>query len=177
VLRACPIVALAAGCASTGGASQGVTHLIGTADIDHDGLRGGRLAGEFGFRGVELSLDAETQRQFRANDAGSSFGGGVDLGLRLSIFGLLITDNDHRLEHWFDLGAEGRAGGGFNSVDSFGQVSAGGWVEIGLWSGTDYPALILDARRQITTGPWNDETVFGIGLAWTVRTTSPDFDP
>nr|HEX4316446.1 hypothetical protein [Kofleriaceae bacterium] len=172
------VAALAlAGCASIGSASQGVEHLTGAADVDHGGFRGARVAGEFGFRGVELSVDADVQRQQRSDAASTATGTAVDLGLRLSIFGLLMSDGDHHLEHWFDLGAEGRAGGGVTSSDAYGEVSAGGWVEIGLRSGTDYPALIVDVRREVTTGPWADDTVFGIALAWTVRTSSdsPDY--
>lgn len=166
-MRRCLVVLLVA-CRSSAGPAQISTHMTVTGQLDDQGFHGLEGRVEAGVHGVELSLDLEGQGVTRKNDPDTHGAGGIDLGLRLSLFGMLAK-GDHALEHWFDLGAEGYAGGGFTGIDTFGQASVGGWVEFGLWTGDSYPALILDVRRTVYSAPWNTATVFGVAFSFARR--------
>jgi hypothetical protein len=155
-------------------AGQGVYHATGAIQLDDNGVRGGEVSTSGGISGIQLSLDAEVQGLARPipelpGSVRRNTGGGVDLGLRVSLLGVLA--NDHRLEHWFDFGGSAMVGGGLvhpARLETFAEASVGGWVEIGLYPGPRYPSLVFEVRRVVIDG-WDSATVFAIGLAYTKR--------
>ncbi|HEU0036700.1 MAG TPA: hypothetical protein VFQ53_39070 [Kofleriaceae bacterium] len=166
--------------ASCAGTYELATRTSGNAQLDDEGLRGGELQAAGGFGGVQLVLDAEVQRLVRDEpDAGivrRNRGGGIDLGLRVSLPGVLAPHSEHRLERYFDFGFGGTVGGGFVKparLETFGQAVVSGWIELGLpIGGRRYPVIVLEARRAAISG-WNDATVFVVGIGLARRT--PDF--
>lgn len=158
-----------AGCAST---TYEVAHVGGNVRIT-DGLRGGEVAASYAINGIGVSAAVTGDQYKRAVFDGEQqrFGGGIDVGLRASVFGLIAKDN--KLDHWLDLGGAAGVGGGLiypARLSTYGEAWFGGWMTIGLAPGAAYPSLVLDVRRQAVTD-WDDETVFSVGLAFTRRFT------
>lgn len=160
---------LLAGCATT---THEVVHMGGNVRIT-DGVRGGEITTSYAINGVGLSaaLTGDTYKRPVFDGEQQHFGGGIDIGLRASVFGLIAKDN--KLDHWLDLGGAAGAGGGLiypARLSTYGEAWFGGWMTIGLAPGAAYPSLVLDVRRQAVT-EWDNETLFSIGLAFTRRFT------
>lgn len=158
----------AVGCAGT---THEVAHVGGNVRIT-DGVRGGELAASYAIDGIGVSLAATGDHFKRPVFDGEQqhFGGGIDLGLRVSPFGLAKQD---AISHWFDFGGAIGGGGGLiypARLSTYGEGWVGGWMTIGLAPGTGYPSLVLDVRRQAVTD-WDNETLFSVGLAFTRRYT------
>lgn len=147
-------------------------HVGPSVQIDGSGLSGGELAASHSFGGLGLAAHAFGERLEREEVGGirrRATGIGIDLGLRLSLFGLVA--DDHRLEHWFDIGLSGGTGGGGIKparLETFGHAWIGFFTTVGLWRGERYPSLMLEVRRETVQG-WDDRTVFVVGLAFTRR--------
>jgi len=138
-----------------------------------DGVRGGELATSYAINGIGVSAAVTGDQYKRAVFDGEQqrFGGGIDIALRASVFGMLAKDN--KLDHWLDLGGAAGAGGGLiypARLSTYGEAWFGGWMTIGLAPGSAYPSLVLEVRRQAVTD-WNNETLFSVGLAFTRRFT------
>lgn len=145
--------------------------VIVTARAESDGLDGAEVAAGGGWSGIQFHVVGHLQQVTRAMDPNEHLGGGIDFALRASLFGMIA--NDHRLDHWFDFGAMGGAGGGLfkptSTVDSYGQIWGGAWLQLGLYPGAKYGALFLDVRRVNYRGTIDDATVFGIGFGFVGR--------
>jgi len=127
-----------------------------------------------GFNGFQLGLGAFWDQLARPMDPSRHAAGGIELQGRFSLFGMLA--DDHRIEHWFDIGFEGAAGGGFAhpaSLEGFGELWGGAFIDIGLAPGPSYPALSLGVRALTLSSPWDGETIATIGLSWVTRTIEP----
>ena len=99
------------------------------------------------------------------------FGGGIDIGLRASLFGLFAKDN--QLDHWVDLGGAIGGGGGADlsrAADDVRRRLGRRLDDDRALAGHGYPSLVLDVRRQAVT-EWDNETLFSVGLAFTKRLT------
>jgi len=146
-----------------------IGRLAATSQWRTDGFDGARVAASGGGRGVQVGLGLFWDELARPMDPDHHASGGLELNSRVSLFGL-FADN-HTLEHYFDLGFEGGAGGGFAhpaSLESFGELWGGGFVDLALGSMSS-PALELGVHEVTYSGPWNTETVFTIGFAWVNR--------
>jgi hypothetical protein len=142
------------------------------------GFDGVHASANAGFNGFQLGLGAFTDQLARPLDPGRHTAGGVEMLARFSLFGMFA--DDHRLEHWFDIGVEGAAGGGFAhpaALEGFGELWSGVFVDIGLAPGPSYPALSLGVRALTLSSPWNGETIATIGLSWVSRTIEPFWFP
>ena len=128
-----------------------------------DGIRGGELAASYAINGIGVSA-ALTGDQYKRpvfDGEQQRFGGGIDIGLRASLFGLAKQDV---ISHWLDIGGAIGGGGGLiypARLTTYAEGWVGGWMTIGLAPGTGYPSLVLDVRRQAVTD-WNNETLFSI---------------
>jgi len=102
--------------------------------------------------------------------------GRVRFSLRGSLLG--IASPDHRLERYFDIGADAGIGlgaaFGLPRHDIEGTASA--WY--GAWTGArtinagdGYVALTGGIRREVFDGPYVDQTQLLIGIAWRTRRT------
>lgn len=98
------------------------------------------------------------------------------LSLRGSLLGIL--SRDHRLERYFDLGAD--AGVSFGAafglprhdLAATASVWYGAWTELGtINAGGGYLALTGGIRRELFDGPFVDQTQLMIGIAWRQRET------
>lgn len=160
-----------AGCWHAPEHSETTSALIGTARLDSEGVDGGEVTAVGGSSGIQVQFAAQVQRITRPGDPQDHFAGGADIGLRASLFGILAKD--HRLDHWFDFGAMGGAGGGFlrpaDRVTTYGQAWGGAWMQLGVMPGARFLAIFLDARRVIYAGDPEDQTIFGIGIGWVIR--------
>lgn len=151
--------------------------VILTTRIESDGLDGAELATAGGWSGIQIQVSGHLQQVTRAMDPNEHLAGGIDLALRASLFGMIAKD--HRLDHWFDIGAMGGVGGGLfrptSRFDSYAQAWGGAWLQIGLYPGAKYGAVFLDVRRVSYRGTVEDATVFGIGLGFVSRSSGyPD---
>lgn len=158
---------LAAGCM---GKTYEVAHVGGNVRIT-DGVRGGEATLSYVVNGIGFSASVTGDNFKRPVFDGEQqhFGGGIDLGLRASLLGLVA--NDHRIDHWFDVGGAVGGGGGLiypARLSTYDEGWVSGWMTIGLWPGKGYPSLMLDVRRQAVSD-WDNETLFSVGLAFTKR--------
>lgn len=134
-------------------------------------LQGGELSTSWELDGIGFSLGVNGQQLSRPVFDGtqSRVGGGIAFGGRVSLFGLFKTN--HVVDHWFDLGASGTAGGGLiypARLTTFGELSGGGWVAFGLYPGTGHASLLLELRR-VAVSDWDNMTIFTIGISLTTR--------
>jgi hypothetical protein len=154
---------------------------------DGDIPNGARLHGSVGMAGLYIGAEAEVRDlelaplppsdEVMPPPPGQDYTGlGVNILLRASPLGIL--GREHELERWLDFGVEAGAGAGTvvwdaSSSDGIGNhkhTFVGGWVELGTFTvGKRYVALVGDIRYHDERGPWRDEIVAGIGLAWTRR--------
>ena len=171
-MRAAAVAALSSLAAS---ACSGMTYQVGrvtpAVKLRTDKLQGGEISASWEGHGVGFQATAQAQELHRNVPDGvqSHVGGGVDFGMRVSLFGLFA--NDHRVDHWFDVGATAAGGGGLivpNRLTTYGEGWVGGWVAFGLWPGDRYPSLLVEARRVAVTD-WDNFTVFTVGLSITNR--------
>jgi len=150
------------------------SHVGPSVQIDGDGLTGGEVAASYAFSGFGLAAHAFVERLERTelDVTRRSTALGIDFATRLSLFGLIA--DDHRLEHWFDVGLSGGAGGGgvkpASRLESVGHAWVGGFVSLGLWKTERYPSLMLEIRRETIGSNWDDRTVFTVGISLTRRT-------
>jgi hypothetical protein len=100
----------------------------------------------------------------------------VGLSVRGSLLGIL--SRDHRLERYFDLGADAGVslGAAFglpgHDIDSTASSWYGAWTELGtINAGDGYLALTGGIRREVFDGPYVDQTQLMVGLAWRKRKT------
>jgi hypothetical protein len=147
---------------------------------------GARLHGSIGEAGLYIGGELEIRDlelaplppdQVMPPPAGQDYTGlGVNVLLRASPLGIL--GREHRLERWLDFGVEVGAGAGTvvwdasttAGIGNHKHTFVGGWVELGTFTvGKRYVALVGDLRYHDQRGPWRDEIVAGIGLAWTRR--------
>jgi hypothetical protein len=154
-----------------------VTHVGGHVRIVDDGIRGGEARASYEGSGIGMSLAVGLDQFKRPVFDGeqSHLGGGIDLGLRASLLGLV---GERDLAQWFDIGGAIGGGGGLiypARLETYAQGWYGGWTTIGLWRGPSAPSLHLELRRSAVVD-WNDETLVSIGLAWTHRFTSREYD-
>lgn len=163
-----------AGAAGCVGRQKLTGHVGAGVQLDEDGARGGEVSTSGEVHGVGLSARVHAEQLARDEPELPGFvrrkiGGGADLGLRLSLFGMF--SKDHRLERWFDVGMDAAVGGGFVKparLESFGRAWVGGWAVFGLFPGNPFPSLVLDVRRIAISG-WDNATMFTIGLAYSSR--------
>lgn len=149
-------------------------HAGAGVQLDEGGVRGAEVAASAEIHGVGLSARAYGDQLVREEPelpgtVRRRIGGGVDLGLRMSLFGMI--SDDHRLERWFDVGVDAAMGGGVVKparLETFGRAWVGGWAVIGLLPGNPFASLVLDVRRVAIAG-WDNATVFTIGLAYSSR--------
>jgi hypothetical protein len=134
-----------------------------------------------GMAGLHGELEAGVREFRRDVDPNTYTGGGVGVNVRLSPFGVLASE--HRLERYFDFGAE--IGGELTAV--FGAPAhnfvptgwVGGWVELGtIPVGDGYLALTGNIRSAAPHDTWHDQVLIGIGIAFRHRAkvTSDDLD-
>ncbi|HUS30576.1 MAG TPA: hypothetical protein VMZ53_18835 [Kofleriaceae bacterium] len=162
------VLLLLAACA---GQTYSVSRITGTAKLRSDGAQGGEVSASFEGHGVGLSLSAQAQQLRRSFPDGtqSRIGGGVDLGMRVSLFGLI--GSSHEIDHWFDIGGSAAGGGGFvvpARLTTYGEAWVGGWAAFGVYPGRRHLSIVLEVRRVAVTD-WDNMTVFGIGLSLTER--------
>ena len=167
-MRVAALLLVLVGCA-------GKTYVVGrvtpAAKLTSDGFNGGELSASLEGEGVGLLAGVQGEQLTRnVPDATQRrVGGGIHIGLRLSLFGLF--DREHRIDHWFDIGGSAAAGGGLvypARLTTFGEVYAGVWAAFGLWPSRRHPSLVLEARRVAITD-WDNMTVFTIGISLTER--------
>ncbi len=154
------------------GPAESITKIGGHVLVDTRGQAGADATAIGGRHGLQFGAAVYGRQLTREGDPNRYLGFGGDVLLRTSVIGLFSPD-DHTLEHWFDFGAEAGAGGGAAYPTRFiaeGHGYAGAWVDIGLWTGDAYPALELAVRREVEGSPWNDQTLFSIGVSWVHRT-------
>jgi hypothetical protein len=175
VARALIVLALVAGCWNR----EAVVKYSGSAQLARGGLSGGEAAVTSGVNGVQIGVGAFGQDIVRPMDPNRHFSGGLDFNLRVSLFGLVISGDNHPVEHWFDCGAEVGGGGALaspaGSVVLVGQGYFGAWADFGLWSTPKYPLLVVGIRQIGYGSPWIDATQVSIGLAWGQRWISEGF--
>lgn len=150
---------------------QSVTHLAGALALDDDAtVRAAGVTTAGGSESFRATADFQYRRPSRHDrpGAGPAWGGTLDLGLQASLFGILSTDR--RFDHWLDLGVHGAVGGGgAPGEDLLGLLRAGGWIEVGLAPGRTHPVLRLSLERAWTSDPWENQTLFTIGLGRRTR--------
>lgn len=156
--------------------TETIKNVIVRGRVDRDGFDGAEVSAGGGWSGVQLEVFGHFQQISSATSpegvTSRHGGGGIDFALRASLFGMI--SNDHRIDKWFDIGGFAGAGGGLfkptSRLDSYGQVWAGAWMQLGLMPGSKYWALFLDVRRVAYKGELvEDATVFGIGLGFVQR--------
>jgi len=173
--RAFALLSLALGAlAGCVGRQKLTRHVTAGVQLDESGVRGGEVSTSGEVRGVGLSFRVHAEELERAEPELPGFvrrriGGGADVGLRVSLFG--IASNDARLERWFDVGVDAAVGGGLvkpSRIESVGRAWIGAWAVFGILPGNPYVSLVLDVRR-IANGGWDDATMYTIGLAYSSR--------
>ena len=139
---------------------------------DHN--RGGSLHRTGGIAGLQVDAEAGARQFRRDGDPNAYTGGSVGLSLRASPFGIIASD--HKLERYFDLGAEAGGEGSLivgvpSKVAGAGAGWVGGWVEVGTIPLEDngYLALTGNIRTMSMTDAWRDQVVLAVGLAWRSR--------
>jgi hypothetical protein len=140
-----------------------------------DNNRGGSVHRTGGIAGVHLDAEAGVRQFRRAEDPNSYTGTSAALSLRVSPFGIIASD--HKLERYFDLGAE--AGGEASVIFGVpaklagaGAGWVGGWVEFGtIPVDTGYLAITGNIRTMSLTDTWQDQLVVAVGLGWRSRRT------
>ena len=159
--------------AATGGSGNVLNGARVHGSIGEAGLY---IGTELEVRGLELAPIPPTEEVMPPPPGRDYTGLGVNLLLRASPLGIL--GREHELERWLDFGVEAGIGGGLVVWDGTSTAGlgnhkhafVGGWVEIGTFTvGKRYIALVGDIRYHDQGGPWRDEIVGGIGLAWTRR--------
>jgi hypothetical protein len=110
--------------------------------------------------------------------AGPDTGHAAALGLSLRGSLLGILSRDHRLERYFDIGADAGAnyGAAFglprHDIEATASAWYGAWTELGtINAGNGYLALTGGIRRESFAGPYVDQTQLMIGIAWRQRET------
>lgn len=156
------------------GPTHEVVHIGPNVRIADGGIRGGEAQASYAIDGIGFSMAATVDQYKRPVFDGEQtrVGGGIDIGMRVSAFGLVAKGNG--LEHWFDIGAAAGAGGGLiypARLTTYGEGWVGGWVAIGLWKGPAFPSLLVDLRRQAVS-EWDNATIVSVGLAFTRRFTT-----
>lgn len=169
-MRALVAVALVSLTACAGMTYQ-VARVTPAVKLRTDHFQGGEVSASWEGHGVGFSASAQAQQLQRAVVDGtqSRIGGGVDIGMRVSLFGLFSSN--HTIDHWFDIGGSAAGGGGLiypARLTTYGEGWVGGWVAFGLWPSDRYPSLLIEARRVAVTD-WDNFTVFTIGLSITQR--------
>lgn len=144
-----------------------------TALASDGSIEGGSLRATVGMAGLyadgELALHDATRR----DDPGTYRALGAGFSVRGSLFGIL--GNDHRLERYFDIGAE--AGWRLAAVLALPErdiaaesIWYGAWTELGtLAVAGGYVAVTGGIRREVAEHPWIDQTQLIVGLAWRKR--------
>ena len=137
---------------------------------------GAAVHGEIGYAGLYMDVDVTTREVTQPADPAGYRAVGLGFTVRASLLGILATE--HRLERYFDFGAELGGGGGAafavpkRGVESVTMGWIGGWVELGTVSlGPDrYLAITGNLRREaVHEDPWLARTQLLIGLAWRER--------
>lgn len=157
-----------AACGAATAHPETVLRFAGDVVGDTSGARGGDVSVSGGAYGLTLLGEVQGEGFYRTSvgDPGRHPGAGIDIGARISLFGWFAED--HRLEHWLDLGAEGGGGSGVvhtSRFDTFGRGWFGGWVELAPGRGLWYPAIQLRLDRVTYTSPYDSATTFSIGLS------------
>ncbi len=163
------LVLCLAGCL---GPAESITKIGGHVLVDTHGDAGADAAMVAGRHGFQVGAAVYGRQVTREGDPNRYLELGGDVLVRASLVGFINPD-DHTFEHWFDFGGEVGAGGGGAYPTRFiaeGHGYGGAWVDIGLWTGDSYPALELAVRRESEGSPWNDQTLFSIGVSWVHRT-------
>lgn len=163
------LLLLLAGCL---GPAESIRKVGGHVLVDTNGDVGADATWIGGRHGLQVGAAVYGRQLTRAGDPNRYLGFGADVLVRGSFVGLFINPDDHSLEHWFDFGGEVGAGGGGAYPTHFmaeGHGYGGAWLDIGLWTGDAYPALELAVRREAEGSPWNDQTLFSIGVSWVHR--------
>jgi hypothetical protein len=138
--------------------------------------RGGSIHRTGGIAGVHLDAEAGVREFRRAQDPNAYTGTSGALTVRVSPFGIIASD--HKLERYFDLGAEvgGEASviyGVPAKLAGAGAGFVGGWVEIGTVPLDDgYLALTGNIRTMSLTDTWKDQVVVAVGIGWRGRRTA-----
>jgi len=172
VLRIVILAAVLPGCLWATTSSDKV-HGYEVRGVVGDGNRGASAHVMGGMAGLHVEFQGQGRQFRRAEDPNTYTGGGLGLGLRASPFGIIARD--HRLERFLDLGAH--TGVDFDvvfgvpgNVALVGSGWVGGWVELGTVPvGDGYLALTGDIRTVGLTDSWNNQVLYGIGIAYRQR--------
>jgi hypothetical protein len=168
-------IAGAAGCFPWRKSAEDVSGLGAAVQLDQDGRPVGAHAEAMGGEGgFAATFELVGQRVQRANDEDTHYALGAGFGARFSPLALLA--DDHRLERYFDFGAEAGVNGSIvkappNVFAARGEAYYGGYVELGTVRASDgYLALTGNLRVIDASEPWNDLPVqVSIGVAWRKR--------
>jgi hypothetical protein len=163
------IVALAISVGGVAHAEEDKLLLQAGASIreDHDGTSGGMVDLLFGAFGLRVALDLG-YGQYDDHSSGSTSDALVlDANFKLSPIGFSRTLDYGR---WFDAGIEAGFGLGASTDGGFVQGWYGGWAELALWSGDNYPSLTFEVRQNGVVG-YDTDTQFLFGIAFSTRTS------
>jgi len=142
--------------------------------------RGGNIHRTGGIAGVHLDAEAGVREFRRAQDPNAYTGASGALSVRASPFGIIASD--HKLERYFDFGAEGGVEatmifGGPAKLSGAGAGFVGGWVELGTVPlDNGYLALTGDIRTMSLTDTWKDQVIVAVGIGWRGRRTATPRD-
>ena len=143
--------------------------------VDGSGVRGGEAGiGEYGPLGLGVDVGVFGEGLFRTNLGDPSRRGAGGLAFQLAWSPLSANADDHRLEHWVDLGIEVGGGAGLahtSRIEGFGRGTVGAWLELGAGRRRG-PIVRVDLQR-VTYAPYqttyDTATVLSIGLSWSAR--------
>lgn len=186
-------LALGTGCLWASETSQSLVGYGGHATLDDHGHVEGAGAHVFGgYAGVVANGELDLRDAARTPDPvvlpppgppppaapgpDTGHAGALGLSLRGSLLG--IASPDHRLERYFDIGADAGLGLGAafglpgHPIEGTASVWYGAWTELGtINAGDGYVALTGGIRREVFDGPYVDQTQLLIGIAWRKRRT------
>ena len=184
---------LGTGCLWASETSQSLVGYSGHVTLDdHGQVEGAGAHFIGGYAGLVTDLELDARDAARKRDPvvlpppgppapatpGPDTGHAVAFGFSLRGSLLGIVSPDHRLERYFDIGAEagGSVGAAFglprHAVDSTASTWYGAWAELGtINAGDGYLALTAGIRRELFDGPFVDQTQLLIGIAWRRRRT------
>jgi hypothetical protein len=166
------LIATSTGCLWLNEKSDGVVGYHAHAIIDNGGHAGGGAEAVVGMAGVYVAGEGGLQPIHRTGDPNTYTAGAMGVSMRASPFGIIASD--HRLERYFDFGAE--AGGTFmiavrnGSATGAGDGWYGAWLELGTAPiGAGYLVLVGNVRRASMSDGWNDQTLFTVGIGYRER--------
>jgi hypothetical protein len=191
-------LALGTGCLLASETSQSLVGYGGHVTLDgHGHVEGAGAHVTGGYAGLVADGELDVRDVARTPDPvalpppgppppaapGPDTGHAVAFGFSLRGSLLGIVSRDHRLERYFDIGADAGIGLGAafglprHDIDGTASAWYGAWTELGtINAGDGYLALTGGIRREVFGGPYVDQTQLMIGIAWRQRRTVPPSD-